>query len=189
MLHCEPPLKVWGINSESGERTICGNTVIADGNWHHIAVQRRFIDGEMSIYVDGVLDAQGDGPEGDISYPDDGMPGDFCNGQACTQSDPFIVIGAEKHDAGADFPSYSGLFDELRISSSVRYTDNFTRPSTPFVNDEDTVGLYHLDESGDSSTVRDSATPLRGPAHGELRYGGNPPGPVWVGSSIETNTQ
>jgi hypothetical protein len=61
---------------------------VLDGAWHHIAVQRRRSDGYMWLYVDGRLEAQGDGPDGDISYPDDGVPCDrCCNGNPCNFSD------------------------------------------------------------------------------------------------------
>ena len=80
----------------------------------------------------GVGGRQGDGPDGDISYPDDGVPGNFCGGP-CNNSDPFLVIGAEKHDAGAAYPSYRGRFDELRVSSVLRYAANFPRPRSPGV--------------------------------------------------------
>lgn len=39
--------------------TLCGNADVVDRSWHHVAVQRRFSDGVMSIYVDGVRDAEG----------------------------------------------------------------------------------------------------------------------------------
>jgi hypothetical protein len=56
------------------------------------------------------------------------------------------VIGAEKHDAGAAYPSYNGFFDELRLSSVVRYNSNFVRPQMAFDTDAITVALYHFDE-------------------------------------------
>ena len=40
------------------------------------------------------------------------------------------MLGAEKHDAGAEFPSFSGWLDELRISNNVRYGGAFTPLST-----------------------------------------------------------
>ena len=45
------------------------------------------------------------------------------------ESDPFLVIGAEKHDAGSLYPSYRGWIDEVRLSTVRRYTGSgFTRP-------------------------------------------------------------
>ncbi|NJN98434.1 MAG: LamG domain-containing protein [Anaerolineales bacterium] len=120
---------VFGVSGAEGvgDYTLCGTSTVADGQWHHIAVQRRRTDGALWLFVDGQLEAEGTGPGGDISYPDDGLPGDFCEGP-CTNSDPFLVIGAEKHDAGAAYPSFSGFIDEVRLSNNLRYNDSFTHP-------------------------------------------------------------
>ncbi len=158
------------------ELTICSTTSVLDGQWHHVAVQRRRSDGRMWLFIDGQLEAEGDGPDGDISYPDDGIPGNYCGGP-CDFSDPYLVIGAEKHDAGSSFPSYSGWFDELRISTVLRYGGNFVRPTAPFTPDAQTAALYHFDE-GSGDTIGDSAP--GGLSPGQRRFGGTPAGPVWV---------
>ena len=145
---------VFGVAGDgTGDRTLCGTTTVTDGTWHHVAVQRRRSDGWMWIFVDGNLDAQVDGPDGDISYPANGVPGNFCGGP-CTNSDPFLVLGAEKHDAGAAFPSYFGWLDEMRISRTLRYAANFSRPRAPFVRDGATVTLHHFDEGFGSVALR-----------------------------------
>jgi len=171
---------VFGVSGDgSGDRTICGTSNVLDNLWHHIAIQRRRTDGQMSLYVDGALEAQADGPDGDISYPDDGVPcPNCCAGGNCNFSDPYIVLAAEKHDAGAAYPSYSGFLDEMRISNTLRYSSNFTRPSTPFTTDAETVALYDFDE-GSGNLVADSSGASGGPSHGERRYGGSPAGPDW----------
>ncbi len=170
---------VFGISGAgTGDQTICGRTNIVDSQWHHIAAQRRRSDGWMWLYVDGKLDVDADGPDGDISYPDDGVPGNFCGGP-CTNSDPYLVIGAEKHDAGPHFPSFSGWIDEVRLSNALRYSTTFTRPTAPFRVDPDTVALYHFDEGiGDLAT--DTSGASGGPSHGARRFGGTPAGPIWV---------
>jgi hypothetical protein len=57
-------------------------------------------------------------------------------------SDPFIVLGAEEHDAGAQFPSFSGWLDERRFSTALRYGGaGFTPPSAPFAADASTAAL------------------------------------------------
>ncbi|GAG14877.1 unnamed protein product, partial [marine sediment metagenome] len=60
----------FGINNGTAAETLCGTTDIADGTWHHIAVTRG-LDGVMRIFIDGILDAETNGPTGDISYPND----------------------------------------------------------------------------------------------------------------------
>ena len=165
---------VFGVSGDgTGDRTICGQTDLLDGAWHHVAVQRSN-GGLMMLTVDGQVDADNVfGPNGDISYPDNGVPGDFCGGP-CVNSDPFLVIGAEKHDAGPAYPSYSGWIDEVRLSSGFRYSDVAFEPSGPFAIDSYTLALYHLDEgSGDDITdVLDRSPGVR-------RFGGTPAGPEW----------
>ena len=90
------------------------------------------------------------------------------------ENDPFLVLGAEKHDDGPVFPSYSGLMDELRVSTTVRYTSSFARPLQLLVADAPTVALYRFDEG--SGTV---LTDVTGGNHGTVQVGGNPSGPVW----------
>lgn len=169
---------VWGVSGEgTGDRTLCSGVTVLDGAWHHLAVQRRRSDGRLWIFVDGQRRAEGPGPGGDVSYPDAGVPGDFCGGP-CVGSDPFLVIAAEKHDAGPDYPSFAGDVDELRLSTVLRYQDDFTPPAAPFVADPDTAALYHFDE-GQGLVAGDSSQALGGPSDGVLHVGGDPPGPEW----------
>ncbi len=44
---------------------------------------------------------------------------------------------------------FNGLIDEVRISNTARYTENFTPQTTPFEPDEYTKLLLHFDENGD----------------------------------------
>jgi hypothetical protein len=175
-------LVVFGVTGAgTGSRTICGTTSVLDGQWHHIAVQRRRSDGQMSIFVDGALQAQAVGPGGDISYPFQAVPGSFCGptrNQPCTNSDPFLVIGAEKHDAGTQYPSFSGWVDELRLSTVLRYGANFTPPTQPFTPDANTAALYHFDE-GQNDTIIDSSSVQVSRSTGVRRLGGAPAGPLW----------
>lgn len=165
----------FGVANSNMSNTLCGATNVADNVWHHIAVTRSSSTGAMSIYVDGSLDGSAIGPAGDISYR---------NGRATLypNSDPFLVIGAEKHDAGAAYPSYYGLFDELRVSNIVRYAKDFLPLQVEFVVDANTVALYHLNE-GPSGAVCDSLvvdSAHFGPSHGYCRSGhdvGNSDGP------------
>ncbi len=166
----------FGVSRGPGGTTACGSTNVADGLWHHIAVTRNASNGQIAIYVDGVRDALETGPMGDVSYR---------NGRSTSSpnSDPYLVIGAEKHDAGSTFPSYRGIVEEFRISTVVRYASDFPLPSAPFTPDANTVGLYHFDE-GSGATALDSATVAGAPTHGTLRVGGNPIGPVYVVSDM-----
>jgi glucose/arabinose dehydrogenase len=162
---------VFGVSGDgTGDLTICGSRPALDSSWHHVAVDRRRSDGRMRIWVDGILDAEADGPDGDVSYPDDATP--------AASNDPFLVFGAEKHDAGVQFPSYDGFLDEIRVSTVLRYTSPFTRPNAPFAADGDTVALYRLDE-GTGDLVADVSGAAGGPSHGQRQFGGSPAGPEW----------
>ncbi len=142
----------FGVNRLGSGFTLCGTRIVADGQWHHIAVTRRQGDGQMRIFVDGLLDAEGFGPAGDIRYRD--------GRSTAYPNDPYLVIGAEKHDFDRNtYPSYSGWIDEVRVSRIVRYNGLFPPPTTPFAPDADTVALYHFDEGPEgpcTGTVRDA---------------------------------
>jgi len=174
---------VFGVSTDSADRTVCGSAFLLDNQWHHVAVHRVSATGDLRIWVDGALDGSSTGPVGDISYPDDGVPcSNCCGGGNCNGSDPFLVFGAEKHDAGAEYPSYSGFLDEVRLSNSIRYAAPFTAPTEPFTTDASTVALYHFDE-GAGDVIGDSSGHPDGPSDGERRYGGSPAGPDWAADS------
>ncbi len=162
----------FGVHNGTSALTLCGTRNVADGRWHHVAVTRRASDGLLSIYVDGVLDAQVDGPDGDISYRD---------GRATTYpNDPFLVIGAEKFDLNRTlYPAFSGWIDEVRLSRTLRYTANFTVPTAFFLTDANTVALFHFNE-GTGDMVKDVSGHPGGPSNATRRFGGSPTaGPVW----------
>ncbi|HET9221878.1 MAG TPA: LamG-like jellyroll fold domain-containing protein, partial [Roseiflexaceae bacterium] len=161
----------FGVNNGSSSQTLCGATNVANGAWRHIAVTRS-LAGAMRIFVDGALDAQANGPAGNVSYRD-GRGTSYPN-------DPYLVIGAEKHDYDErSYPSYSGWIDEVRLSKALRYTSAFTRPTQPFAADAQTVALYHFD-AGSGNTINDSSGAAGGPSTGVRRYGGSPAGPAWT---------
>ncbi|MCS7274987.1 MAG: putative Ig domain-containing protein [Candidatus Bipolaricaulota bacterium] len=164
----------FGVSYGNSGNTICGNISVTNGQWHHVAVTRQYSTGQLCIFVNGQQDVCGPGNVGsnrDVSYRD-GRSTSYPN------SDPFLVLGAEKHDAGPAYPSYKGWLDELRISNVRRYTGNFTPPSVPFTPDANTVALYHFDE-GSGNTINDSSGASGGPSNGVRKYGGSPAGPEW----------
>lgn len=169
----------FGVNNGTDSYTLIGKTMVADSNWHYIAVTRNSQTGELRIFVDGQLDtAQITNVTGNISYRN--------NRQTQWNNDPFIVIGAEKHDYdNTTYPSFKGYFDELRISNIVRYNSNYT-PVDKFVDDQYTMGLYHFDE-GQGYIVHDSALIAGNNSNGIINFGGNPAGPLWVLRENYTN--
>ncbi|MGH7292520.1 MAG: LamG-like jellyroll fold domain-containing protein, partial [Myxococcota bacterium] len=161
----------FGVARGGSAQTICGTANVANGAWHHVAVTRASGSGAMRLFVDGQLDASGTGPTGDVGYR---------NGRATSfpDSDPFLVIGAEKHDAGAAFPSYHGWIDEVRLSRVVRYAGAFSAPAAPFTTDPNTAALFHFDE-GNGNGVLDAALAGGGPSHGVRRVDDPPNWPQW----------
>lgn len=169
----------FGVAVGGSGQTLCGATNVIDGAWHHIAATRRASDGLLRLFVDGQLDASADGPDGDASYADGRSTG-------YPDSDPFLVLGAEKHDAGAAYPSYRGWLDELRLSTVLRYTGSFTPPAAPFTSDAATAALYHFDEGPVgpcTGMVLDSSGAAGGPSDGTCEYGGSPAGPLYSADS------
>ncbi|MGE5356898.1 MAG: LamG domain-containing protein [Deltaproteobacteria bacterium] len=164
---------VFGVERLSnGSKGVIGNTIIDDGFWHHIAVTRQASNGQMRLYVDGIQDAflNTSDASGDISYNHGRYTG-------YPNSDPYLVLGAEKHDY-QDSKYFKGWLDELRISNILRYSNGFTRPALPFINDNYTVGLYHFDENG-GNTLFDFSTGSGSPSNGEIKYYGSNPYPQW----------
>lgn len=152
----------WGASRGGAGATVCGSRTVLDGEWHHVAVTRAAATGRLQVWVDGQLDGDvSTSPAtGDVSYRD-GRPTSWPG------SDPFLVLGAEKHDAGAQYPSFAGLIDDVRISTVVRYTAAFPRPTAPHPVDSQTAALYRFDESGGPTVVDEMGT-----SPGELRVGG-----------------
>jgi len=171
---------VFGINGNNGENlTLCGKSKILDNEWHHVAMQRRRADGYLWIYLDGRLEASANGPDGDVSYPENAPPSE--------DNDHYIGIGAWKLDNEYNLhPFFRGWIDELRLSNFIRYSKNFIPSTRPFTSDSYTVALYHFDD-GIGSLVSDSSTVYGGPSHGFRQYGGAIEGPEWVISDLFIN--
>jgi hypothetical protein len=66
-----------------------------------------------------------------------------------------FMIGANPEDRKPPINLFSGVIDEVRVSSTARYDDEFT-PSVRFDSDEFTIALYHFDE-GSGEIVNDSS--------------------------------
>lgn len=154
------------INPLDSEHTLEGNTPVLDGQWHHVALVRDAATGVKRIYVDGLLDFAS--PPGrsrdDISYPDNGDP------SPATPWGPYIVLAAEKHDAGAAYPSFNGFLDEVRFWNRaltqreiLDWHDRVIPSGTPGL-----VGMYRFEE-GAGATAADSSA------------AGSPPGMVIAG--------
>ncbi|REJ76700.1 MAG: hypothetical protein DWQ30_17410 [Acidobacteria bacterium] len=165
--------------------TIEGSELVLDDTWHHVAVVRDASDGRKRIYVDGQLDFTSSPTSfEDLSYPDAGVPvtGNCGTGQL-TPYGWYLVVAAEKHDAGPAYPSYAGYFDELRLWSTARSAsqiaqtwDRLVEPSSPGL-----VGMYRLEE-GSGVVVSDGS--VAGSPDGDLRAGVAGNG-EWVSAAVD----
>lgn len=158
----------FGVSVGGAGATACGATDLRDGAWHHVALTRSASTGQLRVFVDGQPDGQANGAVGDASYRD-GRPTQW------PVSDPFLVLGNEKHFGPEAF---AGWLDELRISRVIRYAAAFSPPAAPFTPDAGTMALYSFDEGAGTSLGDRSGAP-GGPSTGVLRVGGDPVGPVW----------
>ncbi len=153
--------------------TIEGNVNVLDGDWHHVAVVRDAGVGDLTIVVDGAEDFRGTAglSMSDLSYPDGGIPvtGD-CNTGQLTPYGWYLVVAAEKHDAGSAYPSFNGFVDELRIWSTARSASEIAadRFSVLPAATPDLVGVYRFEEG--AGTVVSDSSGTASPA-GELRSG------------------
>lgn len=146
-----------GANNADPENTIEGSINLLDDAWHHVALVRDAASGRKRIYVDGQLDFESSAnvSRDDLSYPNNGVPGQG------SPWGPFIVLAAEKHDAGAGYPSFNGFLDELRLwnraLTQTELLDHFDRIlTTPQVG---LVGYYRFEE-GVGTSVADSSGAL-----------------------------
>ncbi len=133
-------------------------TQLTEAQWSHVASV--FDGSELRLYIDGVRR-----DSGALTLP-----------SSVIANYPGVLrIGAN----AATSDHYSdGLMDEVRISSSPRYSgESFTPPSAPFAVDGSTVALWHFDEGAGQS-----AADATGTHHGTLGPSASlePAGPVWI---------
>jgi hypothetical protein len=98
-------------------------TAVSPLVWFHYAGVHDPATGEARTYLNGVLAETASVYATPATNTDD------------------LIIGLD-WDGGCPM---DGVIDELRISSVVRYSANFTPPG-PFSSDGDTMALYHFDE-------------------------------------------
>lgn len=159
----------FGVSVGDDDRRLIGAVPVTDGQWHHIAVTRAD-GGLLAMFVDGQPAGSTEGPRGSVAYR-------INRETAQPDSDPYLVLGAEKHGYPGTF-HYDGLLDDLRISNVVRYSGMFARPVAPHQADANTVALYSFDE-GAGLIVGDSSGAPGGPSDGQLVVAGSPASPAW----------
>ena len=106
--------------------------------WYHVAVVRS--GNNFNLYRDGVSVAT-----------------------TVTNSGSMTASSSSKLQLAADYSGGSGgrlegYLDELRISDTARYVDDFTPSTTAFTNDANTLLLLHMDGADDGTSFPDSAS-------------------------------
>lgn len=81
------------------DTTIYTTEAINDGQWHHVAVTRDSVTGQMALYLDGVLEASANGPTGTKAAP------------------PDLRIGSLQTGVAGGF--FSGAVDDVQIYNRV----------------------------------------------------------------------
>jgi hypothetical protein len=124
------------------------------GQWYHVAGT---YDGtNLKLFIDGIeIDS--------IATPGENI---------ATSSNQF-TIGSWS----SLVDDFKGTIDEVRVSSSVRYTGNFNLYTSEFSDDLSTAGLWHLNE-GSGSTTTDSSSNTNDGSISLATWTGSPP--VWV---------
>lgn len=108
-----------------------GAKVPADA-WSHVAIT---FDGKtIAMFVNGKKVATNTDWQGHVN----------------DSTDTFKV--GRRTRGGASHNVYYGLIDEVRVSSVIRYTGDFTPPDAPFTADGDTTALYHFTDTKDASS-------------------------------------
>ncbi len=145
-----------------GWNTLEGSTPVLDDTWHHVAVVRQAATGRKRIFVDGVLDFESSAgaSTANLSYPDAGIavtPGQ-CNPGQLTPYGWYLVVAAEKHDAGAAYPSFNGFVDELRAWSTARTATQLAATYRRALNaaSPGLAGAYRFEEGSGTSVASTS---------------------------------
>ena len=122
----------WSTDGTSGTlASINSNALtIKSGIWYHIAVVRD--SNTLRFFLEGVAVGTGD-----------------MTGVTIFNSTSQLAIGANQPTAGQ---VHKGYLDEIRISSTARYTSGFTPTTTQFTSDANTSLLIHCGETKSGTT-------------------------------------
>ncbi len=99
---------------------------ITMNEWSHVA---GVYDGkQVRLYINGKLQESADG-----------------SGERTTNDHP-LFVGADPDGFGNPTREFAGQIDEVRVSTSARYTDDF-EPSQRFESDKESLLLLHMDQA------------------------------------------
>jgi Concanavalin A-like lectin/glucanases superfamily len=149
-------------------------TPLPTNSWHHIAVTIDNASNTATLFIDGTPIVPTAGST---------APGSFTFRPGSLGSTTNNWLGRSEYAVSPfNDPFYNGNIDELRISNTVRYTGVFTPHPTEFVNDANTIALYHFDE-GVGQTTADASGHFTDAVLGDFNTVESTD-PTWVTGSI-----
>ena len=111
------------VENQQGTRIQAGS--VSDQTWTHIAVTAD--NGTLKLYIDGVLEGTSTGTT-------------FIDAQS-----EFNIGGTGPFGASDNRFHLDGYMDLFRVSNNVRYTTNFTPPTSAFTVDDNTTIIFNFD--------------------------------------------
>lgn len=112
--------------------TTAANSLVAN-TWNNISLVRS--SGNTKFYVNGTQSGN--------TYVDTN-----------SYLAPRFILAADDYGTPGGAP-LNGYLDELRISNVARYTGNYTVATEPFIDDNNTLLLYHFDQANGSQNLVD----------------------------------
>jgi serine/threonine protein kinase/formylglycine-generating enzyme required for sulfatase activity len=116
-----------------------------------------------TIHIAGVSDKSGVRLYIDGENQDGRRTGD----QGISPGEGVFYLGASQLKGSKPGRAFHGTIDEVRISNTARYTENFTppQPHERFTKDEHTLALYHCDEIPGGKLIDSSGNGHHGTVH------------------------
>lgn len=112
---------------------------VTTNTWYHLALVRN--SGDYKFYWNGV---------------DRGAANNDSNWTNRSTTIEFANADGYQYGRFVDYRGvFNGYMDEMRISTTARYTSGFTPATAPFVNDANTVLLLHCDGTNGQTVLRD----------------------------------
>lgn len=106
--------------------------------WHHVAATYDSSTDTKRFFLDGIL-----------------LSPNFTSTTTYATVPPTDVVVGGTSTGSLGLGYYA---DELRVSSSVRYTSSFTPPTAPYTPDGTTAALWHFDDGAGSTSFADAST-------------------------------
>lgn len=114
--------------------------------WYHVALVKS--ETELKLFVDGVFQTKEDAEKPVINNIKD------------------LHFGARLNNSPVYF---SGLIDEIRFSSSARYSANFV-PDKRLAADNETIAVWHFEEKEGTETASEGKNILKGFLNGSAKF-------------------